>query len=208
MIMSTAPLIVGIGGTLRPQSSSERALAVSLEAARAAGARTQLIAGPELSFPPYEFGVPRASNAERYISILRQCDGLIIASPSYHGGIPGLLKNAIDYIEDLARDERPYLTDRGVGLIVCAAGWQAVGVTLTGLRSVVHALRGWPTPLGAGLNTLERGAQAGSEFSDKELWQLGEVGRDVARFAFGSCGSARQTARRMGVQAEGRPGAA
>jgi FMN reductase len=203
-----SPLIVGIGGTLRPQSSSERALAVSLEAARAAGARTQLIAGPELSFPPYEYGASRTSNAQRYISVLRECDGLIIASPSYHGGIPGLLKNAIDYIEDLARDERPYLTDRGVGLIVCAAGWQAVGVTLTGLRSVVHALRGWPTPLGAGLNTLDRGSQAGFEFSDKELWQLREVGSDVTRFALRSGAPERQGVRRMSVQPEGRPGAA
>lgn len=179
----SAPLVVGIGGTLRPQSSSERALGVSLEAARAAGARTQLIAGSELSFPPYEIGVPRGSDTQHYISSLRQCDGLIIACPSYHAGIPGLIKNAIDYIEDLAGDDRPYLTDRGVGLIVCAAGWQAVGITLTGLRSVVHALRGWPTPLGAGLNTIDRAPTAGSEFSDKELWQLREVGRDVARFA-------------------------
>jgi len=202
------PLIVGIGGTLRPQSSSERALAVSLEAARAAGARTELIAGPELSFAPYEFGVPRASGAQRYISALRECDGLIIASPSYHGGIPGLLKNAIDYIEDLARDERPYLTDRSVGLIVCAAGWQAVGVTLTGLRSVVHALRGWPTPLGAGLNTLERDPQSGSGFSDKELWQLREVGNDVVRFALRAGAPQASGVRRMDGQQEGRPGAA
>jgi len=182
-VTSSAPLIVGIGGTLRPRSSSERALEVSLKAARDAGARTQMISGRDLAFPPYEIGTPRMQAAQHYISSLRACDGLIIACPSYHAGIPGLLKNAIDYIEDLAQDERPYLSGRGVGLVVCAAGWQAIGATLTGLRAVVHALRGWPTPLGAGLNTLDRPASVGADFSDKELWQLGEVGRDVAHFA-------------------------
>ena len=147
-----APLILGIGGTLRPTSSSERALAVSLEAVREAGGRTMSIVGRDLSFPPYEPGMEFDENARRFVSALRQCDGLIISGPSYHGGISGLLKNAIDYIEDMAGDERPYLTDRPVGMIVCAAGWQAVGTTLSGLRSIVHALRGWPTPLGAALN--------------------------------------------------------
>jgi FMN reductase len=40
-------------------------------------------------------------------------------------------------------------------LIACAYGWQATGTTLTALRSIVHALRGWPTPLGVAINTSE-----------------------------------------------------
>jgi FMN reductase len=40
-------------------------------------------------------------------------------------------------------------------LIACAHGWQATGATLTALRSIVHALRGWPTPLGVAINTSE-----------------------------------------------------
>ena len=43
------PLIVGIGGTLRSPSSSERALVESLRAAEAAGARTLLITGQGLA---------------------------------------------------------------------------------------------------------------------------------------------------------------
>jgi FMN reductase len=37
--------------------------------------------------------------------------------------------------------------------VACAAGWQAAGSTLQALRAVVHALRGWPTPLGLAVNT-------------------------------------------------------
>ena len=80
-------------------------------------------------------------------------DGLIIASPGYHGGISGLVKNALDYVEDLRGDPRPYLDGRAVGCVATAAGWQAAGSTLQALRAVVHALRGWPTPLGVAVNS-------------------------------------------------------
>jgi FMN reductase len=34
-------------------------------------------------------------------------------------------------------------------------GWQGANATLHAIRSVVHALRGWPTPFGIALNTRE-----------------------------------------------------
>jgi len=40
------------------------------------------------------------------------------------------LKNAIDYAEDMRADERVYLAERAVGIIVCADGIQAMGSTL------------------------------------------------------------------------------
>ena len=46
------PLIVGLGGTVRPGSSSEKALAAALAAAEAAGARTQLFGGAFLAGLP------------------------------------------------------------------------------------------------------------------------------------------------------------
>jgi FMN reductase len=63
------------------------------------------------------------------------------------------VKNAIDLLEDTRGDERVYLDGMPVGCIVTAAGWQGCNTTLGALRSIVHALRGWPTPLGVTLNT-------------------------------------------------------
>ena len=63
------------------------------------------------------------------------------------------IKNALDYAEDTAKDARPYLDGRAVGCIACAYGWQATDSTLIAMRSIVHALRGWPTPLGVAANT-------------------------------------------------------
>ena len=61
---------------------------------------------------------------------LRRADGLIVATPAYHGGVSGLVKNALDFTEDLRGDERVYLSGRAVGCIVCADGAQAMGSTL------------------------------------------------------------------------------
>ena len=63
------------------------------------------------------------------------------------------MKNALDYLEELRRDRRPYLDGRPVGVLAVARGWQASVGTLGTLREVVHALRGWPTPLGLAINS-------------------------------------------------------
>jgi FMN reductase len=36
--------------------------------------------------------------------------------------VAGLVKNAIDYVQDMADDSRPYLSDRPVGCIATGAG--------------------------------------------------------------------------------------
>jgi len=173
------PLIVGLGGTTRPGSSSERALAVALEAAEELGARTDLIAAVDLQLPLY---APerdeRTPDAVRLVDALAAADGVIIASPGYHGGPSGLIKNALDYTEDLRDGARTYLDGVPVGCIVCAHGWQATATTLIALRSVVHALRGWPTPFGAAINSAAGGVADGDVRE-----QLRLVGQQVVALA-------------------------
>jgi FMN reductase len=151
----SGPFIVGIGGTTRPGSSTESALRKALEFAQEMGARTRLFGGEALStldvFSPEQ---RERSPAQRAIvEAVRQADAVIFASPGYHGGVSGLVKNAIDLLEDLRGDDRVYLDGMPVGCIVTAAGWQGCNTTLGAMRSIVHALRGWPTPLGVTLNT-------------------------------------------------------
>ena len=147
--------IVGIGGTTKSASSTEQALVIALASAREAGADVHHFDGPFLAKLPH-YGTEdaqRSSEGSALLAAVRQADGVILASPGYHGSISGLVKNAIDYLEETARDERVYLDGVPVGLIVTAYGWQATGSTLSTLRSIVHSLRGWPTPLGITLNT-------------------------------------------------------
>ncbi|QGZ93795.1 NADPH-dependent FMN reductase [Terricaulis silvestris] len=177
--------IVGIGGTLRSDSSSERALRFCLDKAAGAGARTAMFSGEDLRAPLFEPGQAIADGSmRRLVDALRQADGVIIASPGYHGSISGSLKNVLDYTEEMARDERPYFEGRAVGCIVSAGGWQAAAATLAALRAIVHALRGWPTPLGVLLNSAEPVFEADGRCRSAETaGALGIMTQQVLDFA-------------------------
>lgn len=151
-----SPYVVGIGGALRAGSSTEAALRICLKEAEFLGARVRVFTGPALELPFYPpGGKDRVEAANDLIRALREADGVVIASPGYHGGVSGLVKNVLDYTEDLREDPRPYLDGLVVGCIATGAGWQGGASTLRALRDIVHALRGWPTPLGVVVNTIE-----------------------------------------------------
>lgn len=150
----SAPLIVGLGGTANPNGTSERALRHVLRCCEGNGARTLLFGGTALDLPMYAPEVStRTEKAAALIDGLRRADGVVIASPGYHGTVSGLIKNALDYVQDMAEDERAYFEGRAVGLIAVASGWQATGTTLATLRAITHALRGWPTPMAVAVNS-------------------------------------------------------
>jgi FMN reductase len=152
----SSPYIVAVGGTLRANSSTERAMRHVLNAAQRAGARTKLISGAALQLPLYQPDNPERSDAARdLVAELALADGIVLGSPGYHGSISGVVKNALDYAEDLRLDTRPYLSGRAIGCIATAGGWPGAVNTLGALREIVHALRGWPTPMGAAINSTE-----------------------------------------------------
>jgi FMN reductase len=185
MLTTRKSLIVGIGGTTTPGSTTEAALRVALAAAEAEGVSTRLFDGSALAaLPHFARGAIESSVVAReLVEAVRLADGLIIASPGYHGSISGLVKNGIDYLEETAKDGRMYLDGLPVGLVVTAYGWQATGSTLAALRSIVHALRGWPTPLGAAIKAAPGLFSEGCCADPEATVQLEKVGRQVVEFA-------------------------
>jgi FMN reductase len=182
----TRPYIIGIGGTTRAGSSTEKALRFALGVAEAQGARITGFYGPELAeLPMYAPEHPeRTEGASRFAAELRQADGIIIASPGYHGSVSGLVKNALDYVEDLRDDPRCYFDGLAVGCIATGAGWQAIVATLQQLRTIAHALRGWPTPLGAAINSTQKVfGPDGDVVDERSRFQLETVAREVMQFA-------------------------
>jgi FMN reductase len=147
--------IVGIGGSTRDESSTEVLIRAVLDASEALGAQTRLFPGRALVLPPYEPHRPLPRRASTLLDAVRNADAVVFGSPGYHGTLSGLVKNALDYLEELACDERPYLDGLPVACVVTASGWQAAVNTLRALRETVHALRGWPTPLGLAVNVAD-----------------------------------------------------
>ena len=171
---------------MRAGSSTEKCLASTLRHAESLGAETRLLGGEFLARLPI-FDPRPSETTEAQLELaeaVRGAHGIIVASPGYHGSISGVIKNALDTLELTRTDAVPYLSGKPVGTIITADGWQAAGTTLMALRAIIHALRGWPTPFGAALNsTASLFDEAGGCRDPKDAWQLTTVAEQVMEFA-------------------------
>jgi len=139
--------IAGLGGSLRPASSSRAALKVALNGAADAGATVDLLDLRQLNLPMYNPSsndVP--DSVTRLVEAAYAADGMIWSSPLYQGSISGSFKNAIDWLILLEERELPHLTDKVIGLISVAGGTQGLQAINT-MEFIVRALRGWAVPL-------------------------------------------------------------
>jgi FMN reductase len=185
------PFVVGLGGTERSESVTEACVREALRAAELDGARVELFGADALDLPMFRPTARRRGRRAMMLidAMIRPCDGVVLGSPAYHGDLSGLVKNALDYLEDLHDDPRPYLDGRAVGCITCAYGGQATATTLTSLRNIVHALRGWPTPLGVTVSSQVTVLSDGRIVDEQLRERLQILGGQVVEFAHAHAGA-------------------
>jgi len=179
---SQAIQVAGICGSLRKGSFTRMALHVALAGAKEAGAQTRLI---DLSKYHLIFcdGKEDESGYPKDVFTLREdvraAQGIILATPEYHGGYSGVLKNALDL---MGFEE---FEGKMLGLVgVSGSGMGAFGA-MNNLRAVGRALHAWVIPEQASIPEAykvfdESGTLKDSAFEKR----LKEVGRQVARFAY------------------------
>jgi len=174
--------IVGLGGSLAPQSASLAALNVALTGAREFGARVQLFDLRELNLPLYVPGAPVPDATRRLCDATYAAHGMLWSSPLYHGTISGAFKNALDWLQLLGDRTPPYLTDKVVGLISTAGGTHGLQAVNT-MEFVVRALRGWAVPLVLPIPQALRVFQEGRVLDARIEQQLRALGHELARAA-------------------------
>jgi chromate reductase, NAD(P)H dehydrogenase (quinone) len=95
--------LIGISGSLRAGSFNTALLRA---AAQVAGADVQLEVATLQGIPLYDGDLESASGIPAAVSALKErvvsSDGVLLATPEYNSGIPGVLKNAFDWMS------RPY----------------------------------------------------------------------------------------------------
>jgi NAD(P)H-dependent FMN reductase len=172
-------VVAGICGSLRDGSYTRMALAVALRGAAGVGAKTHLIdlrdyelifagGGHKTALP----GVTRLS------SDVKQADGIILATPEYHGSFSGVLKNALDL---MGFEE---FEGKMLGLVGVSGGNMGASHALNSLRDVGRALHAWVVPEQAGVPEAWKVFNESGTLKDKDLEErLLTVGRQVARFA-------------------------
>jgi FMN reductase len=179
-----APVVVGVGGSAGARSISGLLLRRCLDHATQGGAQVQIFDGSFLAaLPIFTTDSEPTGEAIELVEAVRGADAVLVSTPGYHGGMSGLVKNALDHLEALRGDVRPYLDGRAVGIIVTAGGWQSCGTTLVSTRSAVHALRGWPTPFGATVNSAETRPDDAGRFDARVEDSLALLARQMLDFA-------------------------
>lgn len=84
-------------------------------------------------------------NVFKMTEAFTQSNVQIWLSPLYHGGIPGSMKNCLDWLELTSSNSEPYLSNQMVGLICWADGAQAMQ-GINNMDAIAKALRAWVLP--------------------------------------------------------------
>lgn len=111
-----------LGGSLRAESLNGRLLAHLAREAAGRGHETAAFSGLSLAMPLYAEGLPVPPEAQAIQQGLLEAQGLILVSPEYNAGIPGHLKNAVDWLSTLKPS--PWT---GLPVLLCAASPGAFG---------------------------------------------------------------------------------
>jgi FMN reductase len=101
--------ILGINGAIRPGSTADRALQFALKRLAEGGADCSTF---DIGRLPVLDGRPPESYPEAvgaWQAACRAADGFVIVAPSYHGALPGGLKNALDFIDAPEVSGKPFL---------------------------------------------------------------------------------------------------
>lgn len=135
--------VLTLCGSLRADSTTQRALDLALEGATAAGATGQVISLRELDLPWCDGRPDEASyggDVDRLRALVRGADALLVGSPEYHGSLTGALKNAFDL---LGPDE---IDGKLMGLVAVARGEAGAMNTLNHLRHICRWMNAWVLP--------------------------------------------------------------
>jgi len=173
--------IVTLCGSLRPASTTSRALAAAGDAAVQAGAEASTLKLDELDLPFCDGRSDETTyggQTQSFRQQVREADGLLIGSPNYHGSYTGVLKNALDLLGPEA------MRDKLVGLIVTARGDAGAMNTLNHLRHVCRWMNAWVIPAEVSIPSAQDAFDETGAVIRPELGsQLDTLGTELVRYA-------------------------
>lgn len=158
--------ILGIAGSLRPESYTQMALNIAAQRVEALGAEVEIIDLRLFKLPFCDGGkeYPDYPDVSRLREMTSIADGLILATPEYHGSVSGVLKNALDL---MSFDE---FSDKVAGLISVLGG-QPNSNALNDLRLIMRWVHAWVVPEQIAIGQVWKAFDAEGKLLDEKLSQ-------------------------------------
>ena len=173
--------VLGICGSLRPDSVTARAVHIALQGAAELGAETQFLDLADLGLPfcdarDDDESYPEIVNTFR--EAIRISHGIILGTPEYHNSLTGALKNALDLCSTREFEHKM------VGVIGVAGGGMGAINSINHLRTIMRGVGAWVVPHQVSIANSSR-------FSDEDFGdqtpqltsRLIKLGSDVTKFA-------------------------
>lgn len=158
--------IVGIGGSLRTDSYSMQALRLAAERAEALGAKVEILDLKEMNLPFCDGGsdYPDYPDVETMREAVTAADGLIVATPEYHGSVSGVIKNALDLMSF------DHLDGKVTGTISVLGG-QSNSNALNDLRVIMRWVHAWVIPEQIAIGQAWKAFDKAGHLTDEKLSQ-------------------------------------
>jgi len=158
--------IVGIGGSLRSNSYSQMALSLAAQRVEALGAEMEILdlRKMQLPFCNGEDEYPGYPDVDLLRNTVKEADGLILATPEYHGGVSGVLKNALDLMSFEQLDGK-------VTGLISVLGGQSNSNALNDLRLIMRWVHAWVIPEQIAIGQVWKAFNSEGKILDEKLSQ-------------------------------------
>ena len=156
--------IVGIIGSLRQGSYSALALKQAVSKVEALGATVEILDLREMQLPFCNGGdeYPDYPDVEILREKVKAADGLILATPEYHGSVSGVMKNALDLMSF------EHLSGKVTGMISVLGG-QSNSNALNELRIIMRWVHAWVIPEQIAIGQAWKAFDSEGKLSDEKL---------------------------------------
>ncbi|MEL6555728.1 MAG: NADPH-dependent FMN reductase [Cyanobacteria bacterium J06621_11] len=156
--------IVGIGGSLRKDSYSMQALHLVAKRMQDLSAEVEVLDLKEMTLPFCDGGsdYPDYPDVERLKLTVKSADGIVLATPEYHGSVSGVIKNALDL---MSFDE---FSGKVTGFISVLGG-QPNSNALNDLRVIMRWVHAWSIPEQISIGQAWKAFDADGQLVDEKL---------------------------------------
>jgi FMN reductase len=171
--------VTGICGSLSANGATKKALKIALQGADEYGAETTLLELRDLNLVFYG-SVPHDEyppDVHRLRQTLKDSQGIILATPEYHGSLTGTLKNMLDLmsIEEFET--------KIIGLIGVAGGHIGAINSLNTMKTICRNLHCWVLPQEVSIANSAQAFNDDGCANDPDIEErLRNVGRQVVKF--------------------------